>query len=144
MYFLYSLRVVAPTQRRSPRASADQRVQLIDEKNYLALRVLNFFQHCFQTIFEFTAILRAGKHGAQIQTNQSLVAQRFRHVAGNNSLRQAFYDCRLADTRLAYQYRIVLGAARKYLDRAADFIIPPNYGIEFSLAGKIRQVASIF
>src|SRR3989442_13528107 len=98
-------------------------MQLIDEKNDLALRVFDLLQHSLQTILKFAAILRAREHRAEIQSNEPFVAQRFGDVARNNSLSEPFYDCRFADAGFANQDRIVLRAAREYLDRSTNFII---------------------
>ena len=44
------------------RSGPDQRVQLIDEKNDLALRVFYFLQHRFEAILKLAAIFCAGQH----------------------------------------------------------------------------------
>ena len=118
-------------------------MQLINEKNDLALRVLNFLQDSFQTIFELAAIFRAREHRAEIQSNEPFVAKRFGDVARNNSLSEPFYDCRFADAGFANQDRIVLRASRQHLDRSTNFIITTNNRIEFSLSREIREVASV-
>src|SRR5205807_1738911 len=92
--------------------SANQCVQLVDKKNDLTLRVFNLFQDRLQTIFKFTTILCARQHRSQIEPNQTLVAQSFRNVARNDSLREAFYDRRFADPGLTDKDRIIFGATR--------------------------------
>ena len=124
-------------------ARADQRVQLVDEENDLALRVLDFLQHSLQAVFEFAAILRAGEHRSQVERHDALVLERFRHVARNDALRQAFDDGRLAHARLADQHRIILGAPRKHLHHAANFFIAADHGIEFAAPRLLVQVARI-
>ncbi len=73
-----------------------------------------------------------------------LSLRRFRHVAIDDAQRQAFDDRRLADAGLADQHRIVLGAARQNLDRAADFVVAADDRIELALAGFAGQIAGIF
>ena len=124
-------------------ARADQGVQLVDEENDLALRVFDFFQHRFQAVFKFAAILRAGQHGAQIERHDALVLQDFGHVAGNDALRETFDDGGLADAGLADEHGIILGAARKHLHHAADFFIAADDRIELAAPGLLGQVAGI-
>ncbi len=124
-------------------AGADERVQLVDEEDDLALRVFDFLQHSLQAVFEFAAILRAGEHRAQIERHDALVLERFRHVARNDALRQAFNDGRLAHARLADQHRIILGAPRKHLHHAANFFIAADHGIELAAPRLLVQVARI-
>ena len=71
-------------------------------------------------------------------------SQALRHVAVDDAQRQAFDDGRLADAGLADQHRIVLGAARQHLDRAADFLVAADHRIELALARGFGQVAGIF
>src|SRR4029434_2884778 len=96
-------------------ACTNQRVQLIDEEDDLPLRVFDFLQHGFQTIFELTTIFRAGQHGPEVKPYDALVLQNLRNVAGNDSLRESFYDGGLTNAGLTNQHRIVLGTARQNL-----------------------------
>ena len=75
---------------------------------------------------------------------QLLVAQRFRHVAVDDAQRKAFDDRRLADAGLADQHRIVLGAARQHLDRAADLLVAADDRIELACARRLGEVAGVF
>jgi hypothetical protein len=130
---------IAPSAAPAP----DQRVQLVDEKNDLALRVFDFFEHRLQAVFEFAAIFRARQHRSQVERDHALVLQRFRHVARNDALRQAFDDGGLAHARFADQHRIIFRAPRKHLHHAANFFIAPNHGIELAAPRLLVQVASI-
>ena len=58
--------------------------------------------------------------------------------------RQAFDDGGLADTRLADQNGVVLGAARQDLDRATDLLVAADDRIELAFARRSGQVAGIF
>ena len=93
-------------------AGSDQRVQLVDEEDDPALRVLDFLENGLQSVLKFAAIFRPGEHRAQIERYDTLVLQDFGHVAGDNALRQAFDDGCLAHSRLADQHRIILGPPR--------------------------------
>ncbi len=105
--------------------------------------VLDFLEHRLQPVFKFAAILRARQHRSQIERNDALVLQGFRHVAGNNALRQSLDDGRFAHARLADQHRIILGAPRQHLHHPANFFIASNDGIEFAASRLFVQVAGI-
>jgi hypothetical protein len=117
-------------------------VQLVDEENDLALRVLNLFQNGFQTIFKLATILRTGEHRAEIECDEFLVTQCLRHVAGDDALGETFDDRGLTDAGFANQYGIVLGPARKDLDRATNLVVTTDDRIEFSFrAASVRSRA---
>ena len=101
-------------------------------------------QHGLEPLLEFAAIFRAGDHRAEIERQQLLVLQAFRHVAIDDAQRQTLDDRGLADAGFADQHRIVLGAARQHLDGAADFLVAADHRIELAVAGGLRQVARIF
>ena len=65
----------------------------------------------FKSLFKFTAVLGAGHQRADIQSNQTLAFQGFRHIAGNNAVRQPFNNGGFTYTGLTDQGRVVLGAA---------------------------------
>ena len=119
-------------------------MQLVDEENDLPLGLFDLFQDGLQPVFKLAAILRTGEHRTEIERDQSLVLQSFRHVARNDSLRQAFDDRGLTDAGLADQHRIVLRAAREYLDRAADLVVAADHRIELALARELGQVLRVF
>ena len=135
MCLRYSSSVVAPTARSSPRASigfsrlrrvdgalgragADDRVQLVDEEDDLALgRVLISCEHGLEPLLELAAVLRAGEQRADVERPDALALQPLGHVAGDDPLGEPLDDRRLADAGLADQHRVVLRAAREHLDR---------------------------
>ena len=123
---------------------ADQRVKLVDEDDDAARGRRNLFQHGLQAFLELAAILGARDHGREVEREELLVAQTFRHVAIDDALRQTFHDRGLADARLPDEDGVVLRPAGKHLHRAADFLVPPDDGIELAVARRLRQVAGIF
>ncbi len=125
-------------------ACTDKRVHFIDEENDLAGSRLHFRKYCFQTLFELTAIFGTGNQRAHIERHQPLVLQGFGHIAIDDAKRQTFRDCGLADARLADQNRIVLGAARQNLNRAADFLVATDHRIKLACARILGQIAGIF
>src|SRR5256714_6387028 len=124
-------------------ARADERVQLVNEEDDLPLRVLNLFEDCLQTVFKLAAILRAREHRAEVERDQALVAQGFGNVAGDDSLRETFDDCRLADARLAYEHGVVLRPAREDLNRPAYLVVATDDGVELPLAREVGQVFGV-
>ena len=125
-------------------AGADQRMHLVDEQNDAAVRGGDLLQHGLQPLLEFAAIFGAGDHRAEIEREQLLVLQAFRHVAIDDAQRQTFDDRGLADAGLADQHRIVLGPARQHLDGAADFLVAADHRIELAVARGLREIAGIF
>ena len=92
-------------------AGADQRVHLVDEQDDAAFGRGDFLQHGLQPLLELAAVFRARDQRAEIERQQLLVLQAFRHVAVEDAQRQTLDDRGLADAGLADQHRIVLGAA---------------------------------
>ena len=107
------------------------------------LRVFDFFQHGLEAVFEFAAIFRAGQHGSQIERHDALVLQDFGHVAGDDALRQALDDGRLAHAGLADQHRIIFRAPREHLHDAANFFVASDDGIEFAAPRLLVQIAGV-
>ena len=89
----------------------DQGMHFINKKNNAAVGGFNIFQYCFQALFKLTAELCTGNQCAQVQSQQTLAAQAFRHVVINDAHRQPLNNGRFADARLTYQNRIVFGTA---------------------------------
>ena len=161
MYLRYSSSVVAPTRRSSPRASiglimlpasiarlagragADDGVQLVDEGDDLAGRVLDVVEHGLEPFLEFAAVLRAGDHRAQVQRDDGLAAQALGDVAGDDALGQALHDRGLADAGLADQHRVVLGATAQHLDDAPNFVVPADDWVELAFAGARGEVGGV-
>ena len=159
MCLRYSSSVVAPTPRSSPRASigfsrlrrvdralgragADDRVQLVDEEDDLALGVLDLGEHGLQPLLELAAVLRPGEQRADVERPDALALQALGHVAGDDPLREPLDDRRLADARLADQDRVVLRPAREHLDHAPDLLVAADDRVELALLGRLGQVAA--
>ena len=124
-------------------ASTDNGVNLVDEGHNLALGLLDFFEDCLQALLEFTAVLCACNHGAQVQADEGLAAQGFGHVAGNHALCQAFHDGGLTDAGLTNQNGVVLGSAGKHLHDAANLRVTADNRVELACAGNSGQVGTV-
>ncbi len=125
------------------RARADDRVQLVDEQDDLALGVLDLLEHGLEPLFELAAELGAGDERAQVEGDDLLVLERLGHVAANDPLGEAFDHGRLADARLADQHRVVLGAAAQDLDDAADLLVAADHRVELARPRLGREVAAV-
>ncbi len=144
----------APRQRRFEQvgrihravglAGADQGMHFVDEQDDAAFGRGHFLQHRLQPLLELAAVFRARDQRAEVERQQFLVLEAFRHVAIEDPQRQALDDRGLADAGLADQHRIVLGAAGKHLNGAADFLVAPDHRIELAVARRLGQVAGIF
>ena len=104
----------------------------------------DLLQHGLQPLLELAAIFGAGNQRAEIERQQLLVLQAFRHVAIDDAQRETLDDGGLADAGLADQHGIVLGPARQHLDGAADFLVAADHRIELAVARRLGQVAGIF
>ena len=123
-------------------ARADDRVQLVDEQDHLALRLGDLAQHRLQAVLELAAVLAARDQRADVERDQAAVLQALGHVAGDDALGEALGDRGLADAGLADQHRVVLGAPREHLDHAADLLVAADHGIDLALARDVGEVAA--
>ncbi len=124
-------------------ARADQRVQLVDEQNDLAVGAGDLLQHRLQAVLELAAVLGARDERAQIERLDALVLERFGYVARGYPLRDALDDGGLAHAGLADEHRVVLGAPGKHLHGPANFLVAADDRIELALAGQIGEIARI-
>ena len=138
------LQEVGRVHRALGLACADERMHFVDEQDDLALGRDHFFEHRLEALLELAAIFGSRDQRAHVEREQLLVAQRFRHVAVDDAQRKAFDDRRLAHAGLADQHRIVLGAPRQHLDRAADLLVAADDRIELAFARRLGEVASVF
>ena len=104
---------VAGVERTLRRAGADDRVQLVDERDDLAGRVGDLLENGLQPLLELTAVLGAGQHRADVEGDDPLGLEALRHVAVGDPPGQALDDRRLADAGLADEHGVVLRAARR-------------------------------
>ena len=119
-------------------------MQFVDEKNDVALRALNLFDSCFQSLLKFAAETASGDHRPEIERDHSLTHQDLRDVVGCDLLRQPFDNGRFAHTGFTDQYRIVLRAAGQNLDEAQNLFIAANNRVQFAFAGSLGEVTGVF
>jgi len=109
----------------------------------LALRLCDLLQNGLESLFELSAVLGTGNEGAEVETDEALVLQRLGHVASDNALGEALDDRGLADTGLADEHGVILGAAAEHLDDATDLLVTTDHWIELAFAGELREVTAV-
>ncbi len=124
-------------------AGADDRVQLVDERDHLAAGVLDLLQHGLEPLLELTAVLRARHHRGQVQREQPPALQRVRDVARDDPLGEPLDDGGLADARLTDQHGVVLGPARQHLDHAPDLGVTTDDRVELAVLGGRGEVDGV-
>ena len=134
---------VAGVHRPFGRAGADDRVQLVDERDDLAGGVGDLLEHGLEPLLELAAVLGAGDHRRQVEGDDALVLQALGHVAVGDAPGEALDDRRLADARLADQHRVVLRPPRQHLDHPADLVVAPDDRVDLALAGAGGEVLAV-
>ena len=124
------------------RARADDRVQLVDEEDDLALGVLDLGEHGLDPLLELAAVLRAGEERADVERPDALALEPLGHVAGDDPLREPLDDRGLPHSGVADQHRVVLRAPRQHLDHAPDLLVAADDRVELALLGELGQVAA--
>ena len=79
----------------------------------------------------------------EVEGEEPLPSQAFRHVAFDDAAGEALDDSRLAHTGLADKDGVVLGPPREDLDDPADFLVPADDRVELALAGLLGQVTPV-
>ena len=136
----HRLEHVARVHRALGRARADHRVQLVDERDDLAVALPDLVQHGLEPLLELAAVLGPGHHRAEVQRDQPLVPQGFGHVAGHDPLGQPLDDRGLAHAGLADQHRVVLGPPGQHLDDPPDLGVPADDRVQLAVPGRLGQV----
>ena len=125
-------------------AGSDQRMNFVDEEQYLALAGGHLLHDGLQTLLELTLVLGACDQRTHVQRVDDLRFQVLGHVAVDDPPGDAFGDGRLADARLADQNRIVFCFSGKDADDVPDFTVASDYGVEFSFLRALHKIEAIF
>ncbi len=134
---------VARVDRTFGTTRADERVDLVDERDDLAFGVGDLLEHGLEPLLELAAVLRAGDHRADVERDHALVAQALGHVAFDDAAREPFDDRGLAHTRLADEHGVVLRATGQHLDDAADLFVAADDGVDLAGARGLGEVAAV-
>ena len=139
----HGLEEVGGVHRAVGLAGPDEGVHLVDEEQDAAFGGLHLVEHGLEAFFELAAILRAGDERAHVQGEHGLVAQAFRDVAVDDALGEAFDDGGLADAGFADEHGVVLGAAGKDADHAADLLVAADDGIHLARPGAGGEILPV-
>ena len=124
-------------------ARSHERVQFVDEQDDVRFLGRHFLEHGLQAVLELAAELAARDHRAEVERDHTLVLEALGHVARDDALREPFDDGGLADTGIADQHGVVLGAPRQHLDDATDLVVAADHGIELALPRRRGEIAAI-
>ena len=124
-------------------ARTHEGVDLVDERDDLAVSLLDLLEDCLEALLELAAVLRAGDHRGQVQADEPLVPQGLRHVTAHDALGEALDDRGLAHAGLADEDRVVLRPAAQHLDDAADLRVAADDRVELPLARRGGEVDAV-
>ena len=154
----YSSSVVAPMQRSSPRASAGLSMLAASAAPSAApaptivcsSSMNRITWPCASLTSRSTALSRSSNSpryfapaimAPMSSAIKPAILQRLGNVAGDDALREALGDRRLADAGLADQHRVVLGPPREHLDDAPDLLVAADHRIDLALARGVGEIA---
>jgi len=137
----HRLQQVGGVDRALGLAGADDRVELVDEDDDLAVGGPDLGEDGLQSLLELPPVLRAGDQRADVERPDALARKARGDIAGGDPLGETLDDRGLPDTRLADQHRVVLGAPREHLDDAAHLLVAADDRVELAAIGGVGQVA---
>ncbi len=139
----HRLQHVGRRDRSLAAAGAHERVQLVDERDDLAVGVVDLLEHGLQALLELAAVLGAGDQSGEVERHELLVLERVGDVAGDDALGEALDDRGLADAGLADEHRVVLGAAGQHLADAADLGVTADDRVELAALRDLGEVDAV-
>ena len=125
-------------------AGPDDGVELINKEDDPAFTVLHFLKDSFQTFLKLAPVFCTGNKRSHIKGEDRLLFQPFRHIAADDPLGQAFYDCGLTYTGFTDEDRVVLCLTGEDTDHIPDLLITPDDRIQLLLSCPLHQVLTIF
>ena len=135
---------VGRIHRAARAARAHQRMDLIDKQYHFPFAVDHFLDHTLEPLLELALVLGACDKRTHVQRINPSVLEVLGHLAGDYLLGYAFGNSGLADTRLTYQDRIVLGPSRQNLEDPSYLVIPADHGVKLTLCGAIVKIDGVF
>ncbi len=123
------------------RTSAENLLNFIKEQNDVA-RGLDLFDQILNILFEGAPVLGTGFQVRNINGPNLLVLDGFRHIAFDNSLRQAFDDGCFTDPGVTNQDRVILRPPTENLSGLLNFLIPANNRIQQPILGLLGQISA--
>ena len=130
---------IGSVQASAGSTGSDYGVELIDEQDDV-LSGRRFGYDGLETFLKIAPVLCAGNHGTHIYGIDALPLEGGRNVPGGNLERDAFHDCRFADSRLSHQHRVVLAASPEYLDYSGNLFLPSYKRVQTAFPGGFCDV----
>ena len=125
-------------------SGANHGVNLINEKNDLALGLADFVHDRLESLLKFAAELAACHQGTHVKRDDTSPFERIGDIIGGDFLGQPLGDGGFAHAGLTDDHRIVLGTPDEYLHDPLDFVLAADNRVELTLSGKLGKVASVF
>ena len=119
-------------------------VQFVNEKDGLAFALFHLIKNGLEAFFKFATVLGAGDKRTHIKGEKLAAFQAFGHVALDDTKGKAFHNGRLANARLTNKNRVVLGAARKNANDAADLGVTANNRVHLALTRGFHKITGVF
>ena len=137
------LQHVPGVHRALGRAGAHDGVHLVEEDDELVGVPGDVVDDALEALLELAAVLRAGDHSCEVESDEALAAQRLRDVVVDDPLCDALDDRGLPDARVAEEDRVVLRSAREDLDRLLDLVRAPDHRVELPVARLLGEVSAV-
>ena len=118
-------------------------MQLIDERDDLALALGDLTEDRLEALLELASVLGARHHGTDVESDHALVLERIGHIAGHDPLRKSLHDGRLAYARLPDEDGVVLGPPRQHLDHAADLVVTADDRVELAPPRQVGEIPAV-
>jgi len=115
-------------------AGAHEEVDLVDEQDDHVLRVLDLLEDALHPLLELPAVLAAGHQGPDVEGEQPALGQVGGDVGVDDAAGEPLDDGGLADTGLADEDGVVLGAPAEDADDPSDLLLAPDDGVDLALA----------
>jgi len=125
-------------------AGSDDGVQLVDEKEDLAFRLLDLLQHRFESFLEFPTELGSRHQGAHVEGEERFVLEPLGHVTPHDTMSQPSTIAVLPTAGLSDEHRVVFRLAAQDPDDAANLPVPTDDGIQLVGTGFHNQIAPVF
>ena len=134
---------VGRVHRALAASGADERVDLIDEQDDLAVGLCDVLHDGLESVLELAAVLGARDERAEVEREDAFALEALRYVALHDADGEALGDGRLAHARLADEHGVVLGAPREDLEHAPDLVVAPDHGVDLALGRGLVEVARV-
>ena len=119
-------------------------MQLIDEEDDLAFRLLDLVQNGLESFLKLAAVLSARDERAHVEREDRAVLETFWHIAAHDTLGKTLGDGRLTDARLADEHGVVLRLTRENANDVADLRVTADDGVKLLCARALNKVGAVF